>query len=288
VVGDSLWTAIAARYSESGGARYGITPERFQQILVAVVARDAGDLTEAERVDLVGSLRVADLTLARACSDGNEAAWEAFLTRYRVPLYEAAYSIARDEATGRELADGLYADLYGISSNREGRRQCKLDHYMGRSSLEGWLRAVLSREYVNRYRSRSREVSLDQQLEAGVEFESSPVADEKGPDDCIGIAVCQTLADVSAEERFLLASWYLDQRTLADIGRQLHVHESTISRRLDRLTATLRKRVRKRLQEAGLSSRDCDEMMLELDIRDLNVNIAASLKQETPFETFNK
>lgn len=288
VVGDSLRRAIATRYSESGGARYGITPEQFQQILEAVLARDAGDLSEAEQLDFVGALRVADLTLARACSDGNEAAWEAFLLRFRVPLYEAAYSIARDEATGRELADGLYADLYGISSNREGRRQCKLDHYMGRSSLEGWLRAVLSREYVNRYRSGSREVSLDQQVEAGVEFESPPATDEQGPDDSIGIAVRQTLTEVSAEERFLLASWYLDQRTLADIGRQLHVHESTISRRLDRLSGTLRKRVRKRLQAAGLSSRDCDELMLELDVRDLNVNVAASLKQETPLETFHK
>ncbi len=277
MVGDSLRTAIATRYSESGGACYGITPERFQQILVAVVARDAGGLSEAEQVDLVRALRVADLMLARACSDGNEAAWEAFLTRFRVPLYEAAYSIARDEATGRELADGVYADLYGIST-REGRRHCKLDHYMGRSSLEGWLRAVLSREYVNRYRARSREVSLDQQVEAGVEFESPSAMDEKGPDDCIGTAVCQTLAEVSAEERFLLASWYLDQRTLAEIGRQLHVHESTISRRLDRLTGALRKRVRKRLLAEGLSSRDCDELMLELDVRDLNVNVAAKFK----------
>jgi RNA polymerase sigma-70 factor, ECF subfamily len=182
----------------------------------------------------------------------------------------------------RELADELYADLYGISA-REGRRQCKLDYYMGRGSIEGWLRTVLSREYVNRYRSRFREVSLDERLEAGVEFESPPATAEKGPDDCIGIAVCQTLASVSAEERFLLASWYLDQRTLADIARQLHVHESTISRRLDRLTGTLRKRVRKRLQAAGLSSRDCEELMLELDVRDLSVNVAASLK---PFQAW--
>lgn len=287
VVGDSLRAAIAKRYCESDGERYGITPEVFHLILAAVVARYAGEVSEAEQVDLIGTLHVADLVLARACADGNEVAWEAFLTRFRVPLYEAAYRITKDEATGRELADELYADLYGISDRGEHRR-CKLDYYMGRGSFEGWLRTVLSREYVNRYRSRAREVSLDQQLEAGAGFAAPPAADENGPDDCIGVAVAQTLAEISAEERFLLASWYLDQRTLADIGRQLHVHESTISRRLDRLTGTLRKRVRKRLQVAGLSSRECDELMVELDVRDLNVNVAASLKQETPLETFNK
>ena len=56
---------------------------------------------------------------------------------------------------GRELADELYADLYGTSS-RAGQRQCKLDYYMGRGSLEGWQRTVLSREYENRNRSRSK------------------------------------------------------------------------------------------------------------------------------------
>lgn len=286
-VGESVRAAIVQRYAESGGLRYGITQDRFQQIVAAVVLRYAKDASAAEQVDLVATLHVADLTLARACAGGNEAAWEAFLTRFREPLYEAAYRIARDEATGRELADELYADLYGISA-RDGKRQSKLDYYMGRGSFEGWLRTVLSREYVNRYRSRSREVSLDQQLEAGVPFAAEPASDDHGPDDRIGAALGECLAEVTAEERFLLASWYLDQRTLADIGRQLQVHESTISRRLDRLTGTLRKRVRKRLLAAGLNSRECDELMEELDVRDLNVNVAASLKQETPIESFHK
>ncbi len=287
VIGESVRAAIVKRYEESGGKHYGITPDHFQQIVAAIVVRYAEEAGEAEQIDLIATLYVRDLALARACAEGNEAAWVAFLTRFREPLYETANRIARDEATGRELADELYADLYGMSS-RDGKRQSKLDYYMGRGSFEGWLRTVLSREYVNRYRSRSKEVSLDQQLEAGMGFAAPPPADETGPDDYIGAAVGQILAEVSAEERFLLASWYLDQRTLADIGRQLHVHESTISRRLDRLTGSLRKRVRKRLQAAGLNSQECDELMEELDVRDLNVNVAASLKQETPVESFHK
>ena len=232
-----------------------------------MVVRDAKDSSEREQVELISTLRVTDLILARACSDGNETAWEAFLLRFRVPLYDAAYRMTRDDATGRELADAIYADLYGIS-NRDGRRQCKFDYYMGRGSLEGWLRTVLSREYVNRYRSRYREVSLDQQLEAGVEFEGSFVTEPARPDDRLGAAVRQSLAEVSAEDRFLLASWYLDQRTLADIGRQMSVHESTVSRRLDRITATLRKRIRKQLQDTGIGSKECEELMTEIDVRD--------------------
>ena len=281
---DSLRAAISKRYADSGGERYGITPERFQQIVVEAVLRYAG---EPERAELIASLHVADLVLARACADGNEAAWEAFLTRFRVPLYDAAYRIAKNDTTGRELADELYAELYGVTK-RDGERRCKLDHYMGRGSLEGWLRAVLSRRYVDRYRARSREVSLDEQLEAGVGFAAQPAEDNPQPHSAMGAAVAQSLAELDAEERFLLASWYLDRRTLADIGRQLRVHESTVSRRLDRLTGTLRKRVRKRLQAAGLSSRECDERMQELDVRDLNVDVAATLKQESPVESFHR
>ena len=285
-VPELLRAAMAKRYDESGAGRYGIAVEQFEQILLAVVAKYAADASAAEQASLVASLQVVELVLARACAAGSEAAWEVFLTRFRAPLYEAAYRIARDEATGRELADELYAELYGLP-NRDGRRVCRLDYYMGRGSLEGWLRTVLSQRYIDRYRSRSREVSLDEQLEAGVGFAAPQPADPP-PADALSVAVATALRELDSEERFLLASWYLDNRTLADIGRQLRVHESTVSRRLDRLTGALRKRVRKLLLAAGLSGRESDERMDELDVRDLQVNVAATLRQETPLETFQK
>jgi RNA polymerase sigma-70 factor, ECF subfamily len=284
---DSLSTAIAKRYGESAGEAYGMTAESFQQMIAGVVEREAAALNKTEQVAFVGNLRIADLTLARACAAGNEVAWEAFLGRFRSLLYGAAYRITKDEATGRELADELYADLYGVSS-REAKRRSKLECYTGRGSLDGWLRTVLSRQFVNRYRSRSREVSLEEQLEAGAGFAAAPATDEHGPDQRLGPAIAGTLMELDAEERFLLSSWYLDQRTLADIGRQLLLHESTISRRLDRLTKKLRRRVRERLRAAGLGLSECDELLLELDVRDLNVNVAASLKQETGAEAFHK
>jgi RNA polymerase sigma-70 factor (ECF subfamily) len=277
--------AIAQSYSESGAERYGIAPQRFQQIVAAVVGRYARDASEAERLQMVAALRVGDLVLARACSAGNEHAWDVFLIRFRALLYETAYRIARDEATGRELADGLCAELYGIP-NREGRRVSKLDYYTGRGSLEGWLRTVLAQQHVNRCRSHAKDVSLDEQVEAGVGFAANPAPSVPVADDRIAEAVAQTLAELGGEDRFLLVSYYLDQRTLANIGRQLCVHESTISRKLVKLTGELRKRIRKRLQDAGINPRRCEELLQELDVRDLNVNIAETLRQERPVGTF--
>jgi RNA polymerase sigma-70 factor (ECF subfamily) len=281
----ALICAIASRYAESGAECYGITSERFEQIVAAVVLRYAADASAREQLQLVASLRLEELALARACSAGNEAAWGVFLARFRPSLFATACKITRDEATGRELSDGLYAELYGMP-NREGRRISKLDYYMGRGSLEGWLRTVLAQQHTNRCRSRARDVSLDEQIEAGVCFAArSPIA-ASIEDHRVAAAIAQTLAEVSGEERFLLASYFLDQRTLASIGRQIGVHESTICRKLERLTDALRKRIRKRLQAAGISPRRCDELLQEMDVRDLNINVTENLRQERSAGTF--
>jgi len=284
--GERLREAIAARYSESGASRYGFSPDDLQRIVLAVIERYAAAEEETEQITLVRTLHVTELVLARACASANDLAWQEFLTRFRAPLYEAAYRIARDEATGRELADELYAELYGLP-NKSGNRVCRLDYYMGRGSMEGWLRTVLSQQYVNRYRRYAREVSLDEQLEAGTGF-AVPQPEQSAAPDPLGAAVSEELWKLHAEERFLLANWYLDGRTLAEIGRQLGVHESTVSRRLERLTTSLRKRVRKRLLANGWSSRQCDESMQSLDVRDLNINVRETLKQESAVESFPK
>jgi RNA polymerase sigma-70 factor (ECF subfamily) len=277
--------AITQRYAESGAERYGITAQHFLRIVAAVVDRYAGDTTEAKRLEMVAMLRVGDLVLARACTAGNEHAWDVFLVRFRAFLYETAYRVAKDESTGRELADGLYAELYGIPNN-EGRRVSKLDYFTGRGSLEGWLRTVLARQHVDRYRSHAKDVSLDEQVEAGVSFAATPSVATPVADDRVAVAIAQSLAELHSEERFLLASYYLDQRTLANIGRQMGVHESTISRKLDKLMKELRKRIRKRLQTAGINYRRCDELLLELDVCDLKVDVAKNLRQEKPVESF--
>jgi RNA polymerase sigma-70 factor (ECF subfamily) len=277
--------AIDGRYVESGAASYGITPERFKAIVASVLIRYSAPGNEAECLELVTSLRLEELILARACSAGNERAWDVFISRFRTALYATARRLTRDEASGRELADGLYSDLYGIPSS-EGRRVSKLDYYTGRGSLEGWLRTVLARQHIDRCRTHAKDMSLDEQIERGVSFAQYPEPPAPVADDLLSPAIAKTLAELGNEERFLLASYYLDRRTLAVIGRQMGVHESTVSRKLDRLTARLRKRVRKHLKSAGVHSRRCDELLEELDVRDIAVDVAASLKQEGTVETF--
>lgn len=274
----------AERYGESKAELYGISPESFEGFISAVVRKYAPDAGENETVSLIDSLRVEELALARACAVGNERAWEEFLSRYRASLYSAAYFIAKDEATGRELADSLYAELYGLPVDGRGRVS-KLSYYMGRGSLEGWLRTVLAQEYVNRYRTAKKTVSLEEQVEAGLQLKApAPVSSTEVT--VLEQAASGVLNALSAEERVLLSSYYLDGRTLAEIAKVLRVHESTISRKLDRLTSAVRKDIWTGLIRRGMSERQAEEAMHYVDVRDLTLNVRETLRQETDAGAF--
>ena len=193
-------------YVRSGGQRFGLTFQGFATILREVSDRYLSpDASQAESAELHRSLRLEDLVLARACASGNELAWECFLNKYRQKLYETAAAIAKEESAARELADGLYAELFGVREAGDGQRISKLGSYMGRGSLEGWLRTVLAQAYVNRFRRQRRLVSFDERSEAGEQFEAKPTA-PLPVDARLERAVDESLSELSADERLLLAS----------------------------------------------------------------------------------
>jgi RNA polymerase sigma-70 factor (ECF subfamily) len=272
-------------YDRTPAAQYGLTPAEFGQILKAIAHKYLPQGSTLPDVrEFCSTLRLDELVLARACAAGNEKAWEVFLTRYREKLYDMALRVARESSAARELADSLYAELYGLNS-REGVRVSKLASYTGRGSLEGWLRTVLAQEFVNRYRKGKRFVSLDETEQAGDgeeyrhvrELAAPPIDPSVAPDARLTTATDQALAALTAEDRFILAAYHLDQRTLAQIAGLLRVHESTISRKLDKLTKTLRKQIVTRLTQHGMSRRQAEEA-LEVDVRDLDLDLRRRLQ----------
>src|SRR5436305_6063362 len=258
---------------------YGLGREQFVSILNEIGAKYLPPQpSERERGEFFASLRLEELALARACAAGHARAWEIFMVRYREKLYDIAAYIAKESSAARELADSLYADLYG-TSERDGKRTSKLASYTGRGSLEGWLRTVLAQEYVNRYRKRKRLVSLDEEAEEGVQFAAVAAEPVASTDPRLEQAIDQALKELEAEDKFVLASYFLDNRTLAEVARSLGVHESTISRKVDKLAKSLRKQIVAALVRRGLSRRQAEEAM-EVDVRDLQLDIRRSLAQE--------
>lgn len=276
---------VAELYARSQAQSYGISREQFAALLRSVADKSAPGASEVELQVLYSSLHVEELALARACAAGHNTAWEVFLTRYREKLYDAAHAITRDDASARELADSLYAELYGVRTRDGGERVSKLASYTGRGSLEGWLRTVLAQEYVNRYRAGRRNVSLEEREEEGHQLPAPPAQQAALPDPRLDSAIDAALASLEAEDRFILASYYLDGRTLAQIARTLGVHESTVSRKVEKIAAGLRKKILDHLVRAGLSRRQAEEA-LDVDVRDVSVDIRSRLAQETGGRAF--
>jgi len=275
---------VAELYQRSRGADVGLSEQEFAQILDAIVAKylPAGT-AEGRAREFCRGLRLEELALARACAAGHERAWELFLTLYREKLYDGARSITREDGSAHELADSLYADLYGTET-RDGRRTSKLSYYTGRGSLEGWLRAILAQEYVNRYRRRQREVSLEEKTEAGGQFAADPPA-QPAPDPRLAQATDTVLATLGDEERFILASYHLDGCTLAEIARTLGVHESTVSRKLEKVVRAVRERIMEELSRRGMSRRQAEEAF-ETDVRDVPVDVSKRLSQKDGASAF--
>jgi len=109
------------------------------------------------------------------------------------------------------------------------------------------------------------------------------------PHGTLHAAVCTILSGLDAESRFLLQSYYLDGRSLAEIAGLLQVHESTISRRVKRLAGELKKQLLKRLQANGLTRRAAEEA-LQVDVRDMDVNVKRLLQvaETTPFQALEE
>src|SRR5580704_8506731 len=256
---------IGALHAEAMCARWGLPQETFAEGLRRSAEKRFGgaqppDPSEVEAY--LKSLHLEDLALACACGEGIENAWEFFIAHFRQDLRNSASAMLRgsgraDDARAEELADSVYAELYGVRTGSDGRRKSLFVYFHGRSKLSTWLRAVLAQKQVDVFRTSGRTVSLDAEMEGETprEFTGRAGSVRANPDPArerylgrFDKALSAALAGLTPRERMLLACYYVDQLTLAEIGRVLREHESTVSRQLERIRRALRESVTQALQ----------------------------------------
>src|SRR5262245_22772051 len=219
-------------------ARWHVTVETFADALRASAAKAFSGETPSSS-DLrkyLESLHAEDLVLACACAGGDDTAWEHFVRTLRPVLYRAADAI---DATGnaRELADSLYADLYGLSE-KGGVRQSLFRYFHGRSSLATWLRAVLAQRHIDRLRSGRRLESLPEEDGSVGAAVTRAVASDPSRDRYVTLvrdALTRAIGELEPRDRLRLACYYAQDMTLAQIGRLVGEHEATVSRNLARV-----------------------------------------------------
>jgi len=272
MLGEELWRASGAELVEVSKAEFG-------GALETIGARENFGLdpekqaNERQRETFWRALHLEELAIARGCALGRESAWRRFLAQYQEPLNRAAVEMTGSAALGEELASALYSELFGLTE-REGQRWSPLLRYSGRGSLMGWLRAILAQRRVNQYRKIGRETALGE-IEPAAAVSEQPELERL---EDLRVAIKLTLSKASAEERFLLSAYYLDQHTLHEMSRILRVHEATVSRKLKRATEHLRKHLLRTLRARGLSRRGAEEA-LGTDPRDVDVNLRKLLQK---------
>jgi RNA polymerase sigma-70 factor (ECF subfamily) len=265
-------------WQKAGAEQFELAEAEFAEALEAIGAANNFGLdpeiqaSEKEREAFWRNLHLEELALARGCALGRDVAWQRFLAQYREPLTRIAVEMTGAVASGEELANSLYSELFGLTE-REGKRWSPLFRYSGRGSLIGWLRAVLAQRRVNLYRKTSRETALDDLEPAAPPTERIELERLEH----LRPAIESAIAALSAEERFLLSAYYLDGHKLHEVSRLLQVHEATISRKLKRTTEHVRKELLRALVTRGLSRRAAEET-LGTDPRDVEINFRKLLQ----------
>jgi RNA polymerase sigma factor (sigma-70 family) len=210
----------------------------------------------------VGVSHSADLELAQRCAAGDPAAWDRFVLEYRPVLYRAADALDRHGAA-REVADSLYAELFGVrrSGDDKGEPQSLFRYFQGRSSLATWLRAVLAQRYVDRLRSSRRLEQLREEGDAGagpginaralVAPASEPDPERSRYTALLASVLARVVSALQPRDRLRLSAYYVQDLTLAQVGRLLQEHEATVSRQLARTRRAIRADVERTLREEG-------------------------------------
>jgi RNA polymerase sigma-70 factor, ECF subfamily len=253
----SVETALAVRlHARAGAERWALPVEIFARALERSAAKCPAPTNLTQYLE---ALHLEDLALAAACEEGLDSAWEHFVREYRPALYRAAQAIDRS-GDARELADSLYAELFGVR-DRGNARPSLFRYFHGRSTLATWLRSVLAQRHIDRVRAGRRFDPLPAEDEPGT-LAAPIVARDPGERPCaelVRAALATAIAGLPPRDRLRLGWYYAQQMTLAEIGRALKEHEATVSRHLSRTRKDLRTGIERALAAAGLTAAAMDD-----------------------------
>lgn len=287
---DESVAKLVSRAENSRGLKVSIIRERVAKSIEKYVLRDNKNAAPNEIKEFVEGIRVDDLCLIIACEYADETAWGDLVKTFDATVKSAARKFSNNAEDAEDLASSIWAELYGLKRDKDGKLKTKLSYYSGRGSLAGWLRAVVSQLAIDQFRKESKFV----QIEEDRDFENlinetsektgsaSIVSRSENPEHLFGAAEAQkdvtkalqkAISELEAEDKLILKLYYFDDLKLKDIGNTLGFHEATASRKLVRVQREIRKSVEKILSaEHGWKLEEVNRHLSETAGR-LGINI---------------
>jgi RNA polymerase sigma-70 factor (ECF subfamily) len=314
---------IERLYQSTQAQRFGLNSAQFQDALERSSSKNfpqnstASPVTTSQVAAYLENVRLEDLVLATACIEDCPGAWDHFVATYRSHLRASASAILHCPSgapAACELADSLFADLYGLSAG-DRRERSLFRYFHGRSSLKTWLRAVLAQRHVDSLRAARRFTDLESggdqsvgvprneinSLSVGPTVQSlrnQPAADPHRDRYLAAFARALDVAIAALDSRDLqrLRLYYASGVTLAEVGRDVGEHESSVSRSLERTRRDLRRRVMVLLREGsagtafGGRAMSDEEILLcfEYAAEDAPIDLRTLFLEQTGAETKGK
>ena len=275
-----LEPVISSAYSE-GLERFGdlgLDLPTYADRIDSIIRKHLGKSpTSDSTVRFVKALHGRDLYLTTACAlsspgvtlrnsqepaDRASIAWKTLETTYKGLIYDLVRFFYRSSFVAQDLADNILAELF--LPDRSGHS--RIASYDGRSSLGTWLRVVICNRSINAQRCSACAKSTDLQPDlpdgpAFANIELTVRADRyRSPlEDSLALA-CRGL---SPRERLMLLWRYQDGLQLGQIARLLGIHQSNVTRQLERMQGKLRDDVIATLASKHGLSRSAIEECLE-------------------------
>ena len=138
---------------------------------------------------------------------------------YRAPIDAFALAVLGNSSRANEIADSLWADLYGMRASN-GDRRLPLEDYGGRSSLLSWLRVVVTRPEADRWRATRPTEPLGRlprwQFERTFRCGDSPDPDRAKLIAALDYSLREALNALSPADRLRLSYYYVQNLTLAE------------------------------------------------------------------------
>jgi RNA polymerase sigma-70 factor (ECF subfamily) len=260
---DEAVAHLISRAENSRGLDAHVVRPRIDGALSKYLLVDGHAADHPEIRQFIEEIRADDLCLIIACEQGDERAWEDLVSNFDSTVKSAARKISSNSEDAEDLASSIWAELYGLRVDAEGKKKSKLAYYSGRGSLAGWLRAVVAQLAVDQFRKVSKFVQVEEDREFGNLANEAAIAGNglgthaANPEDAftdnqtsqdVQEALAAAVAGLEDEDRLVLKLYYFDDLKLKDIAAMFGYHEATASRRLTRLQSDIRKAVERELK----------------------------------------
>lgn len=239
--------------------------ERVSATLEKYFLGDSPNVAHTEIEEFVREIRADDLCLIIACEKGDEKAWEDLVANFDSTVKSAARKMSSNNEDAEDLASSIWAELYGLRTDADGKKKSKLAYYSGRGSLAGWLRAVVSQLAIDQFRKQSKFVQIEEDREfenlaneASLHSGNGLVSHSEDPEvqlsnkqtaEDVTDALRASIAALESEDRLIVKLYYFDDLKLKDIAATFGYHEATASRKLVRVQTEIRKGVEKALRD---------------------------------------